>query len=424
MHDQRLNAEGRPVFWSDMMARWHTLPPEVRRRAAQRAGMHLHTLWRNRVDLAHLPLALSCFICSDKDVRWEVPEDRLRHLRFRQSHDAVRRTLIRWHRAEGHALSRREAALFLNGFLKREGLERTAKRQFARELAMEGEQDGAARPAREYAHALRTEAESGHGPYRGWWAPDAGLPAAILASEVDRAERTHAGRPLKQGPRITVFRATLFGKDTLVKRYETGSLAERARYLLRTSRGRRAWAVGETFRVLSIPTPRAYGYLEVRMRRLPLRSYVFTAFETESDTARRWVCRHWRRADDSVKQAFRAALQNALLKLYRAHIYHADTKLANLMAHPMDGCAAPNLQWIDLECVRFGVRPSRHRVIRNLVQLNGSARNAWVTEEERVTFLKEMARWFPFLANPRVTEKIRRWTIARWKKELRTRCGP
>ncbi len=424
MHNEPTQGEAQPVFWADMMARWRTLPARTRWRVARRAGAHLHALWRNKVDIARLPLELTRFHWSGLEPRWVVTEDSIRRTRFVQSHDRICRTLIRWHRTTGHALTRKEAALFLGGFLKQEKLEKPTVRQLARELDADGVQHLALRPGKEYARALRMESDSAGGPYRGYWASDPGLPAALLAAETNRAERTMPHRPLKQGPRITVFRAPLYGKDTLVKRYDINSWPDRLRYLLRTSRGRRAWAVGETFRMLQIPTPRPLGYLEVRKRGLPLRSYVFTEFERESDTARRWICRHWRRSDDTVKRAFRAALQDMLNTLYRANIYHADTKLANLMARPADGSAVPDLMWIDLECVRFGVRATEHRMIRNLVQMNGSVRNAWMTETERLVFLREMAETYPFLMDPRNIDKMRRWTVARWHKELRTRCGP
>ncbi len=424
MHNEPSYEGDAPVFWSDMMARWPSLPPRTRRHAAYRAGRHLHRLWRRKFDIVHMPLELSTFHWSGPIPDWHVPEECLSRKRHTQSHDAVRQTLLHWHANTGHLLSPRETALFLSGFLKREGLDRPVIRQLAHELDQESLERQALYPDREYALALRTETEAGPSPYRGHWAPDPNIAPAIIASEVDRAERACTERPLKQGPRITVFRTTLFGKDTLVKRYDVVTWPERIKNLFRTTRGRRAWAVAETFRTLRVPTPRPYGFLEIRMQRWPLRSYVFTAFANDAITARQWVCRYWRKADAEGKRAFRAALRNALLDLYRAGIYHADTKLANLMVRSAPDGMPTELLWIDLECVRFGVHPTEHRIIRNLVQLNGSARNAWVTESERREFLREMAAYYPFLSNPRVVEKIRRWTLERWHNELRTRCGP
>lgn len=424
MHTEQPHTQSDTMFWADMMSRWRTLPPRIRRRMARRAGEQIHGLWRDHVNIAHVPLELTRFLWTGAEPKWIIGEDAMRRMRVMLSHERVRRTLMEWHRATGHALTRMEAALFLNGFLKAEGLEKAVILQFARELEGDGYDQDAQQPTREYARALRTESESSGGPYRGYWAPEPGLSPALLSSETDRAERVATGRPLKKGPRITVFRAFMFGHDTLVKRYDFCSWPERLKYLFRISRGRRAWAVAETFRTLGIPSPHPLGYLEVRKGGLPVRSYVFTAFEAESVNARRWVCCYWRKADKTAKRAFRQALQQALIRLYQARIYHADTKLANLMARPAAGRTVPDLLWIDLECVRFNVSPTAHRIVRNLVQMNGSARNAWVTEDERLEFLREMADHYPFLMQLKNIEKIRRWTLARWHKELRTRCGP
>ncbi|MBN1268849.1 MAG: hypothetical protein JXB04_04620, partial [Kiritimatiellae bacterium] len=193
-------------------------------------------------------------------------------------------------------------------------------------------------------------------------------------------------------------------------------------YLFRPSRARRFWAAARTLARLEVPTPEPLGFLEIRRRFCPVRSYVITAFIKEA-AARTWIEPLFHTQPQAVRDAVRRDLLAFLLDLYRHGVYHGDTKTSNmLLVAPTDG-ARRSFLWIDLECARFGVAPSRHQVIRNLVQLNGSL-GTHVPEADRCAFLKDLARTCPWVTRRGTVRKIRRWTAWRLDKERLLRCGP
>jgi hypothetical protein len=137
----------------------------------------------------------------------------------------------------------------------------------------------------------------------------------------------------------------------------------------------------------------------------------------------KWIKTNYHRRPAEWREQFRRDLVASLLSLYDRGIYHADTKTPNLMMTHPDDPARRTFYWIDLECVNAGVIPSRHEIVRNLVQLNGSFRH-WVPDEDRLAFLHDIARRYPWLDRPRIVNKIRRWTVKRWQNEINRRIGP
>jgi hypothetical protein len=111
-----------------------------------------------------------------------------------------------------------------------------------------------------------------------------------------------------------------------------------------------------------------------------------------------------------------------LLTLYQYGIYHRDTKTANMLLHDPTNNSRRTFLWIDLECVQTGVIPTRHRIIRNLVQLNGSL-GEQVSTADRYAFLRDLSQIYPWLNTPASINKIRRWTERRLWKERILGCG-
>lgn len=282
----------------------------------------------------------------------------------------------------------------------------------------------AAEAARVYrgilAEASR-EADRSRGRLRGLWRGGPAAGAADLERAIAAAEAA-PGKILKSGPRIRVLRATLFGRDALVKRYDLSRLSDRAKYLFRPSRARRAWAAGRALARLGIPTPEPLGFLEVYAGPVAVRSYAITAFMPDARSARKWIKPWFARQSPPFREAFRQELLETLLTLYRKGVYHADTKAANLLLRAPEDPARRAFFWIDLECVKFGVVPTRHQIVRNLVQLNGSL-GSKVSEDDRMAFLRDMAAHYPWLMKPDVAPRIRAWTRRRLLKELRLWCG-
>ncbi len=275
---------------------------------------------------------------------------------------------------------------------------------------------------RQELEADRNAAAWQGGTVRGTWAPDPAVTPDRLAQAVSDAEEPPASAVLKQSDRIRVVRASLFGRDVLIKRYDLVGPFDRLKYRFRPSRARRAWATARTFIRSRIPTPEPLGFLEVLDGSLPVRSYFLTEFLVDARSARKWIQPHFPRQPPAVKDAVRRELLDLLLSLYRHGAYHKDTKTANLLLRSPEDPARRAFFWIDLECVSFGVRPSRHQIVRNLVQLNGSL-GTKVSEEDRLAFLRDMARHYPWVDQPRVVGKIRAWTHKRLLKELRLKCG-
>ncbi len=222
---------------------------------------------------------------------------------------------------------------------------------------------------------------------------------------------------------MRVFRAQVLGQDALVKRYEVCGLLKKLKYVFRTSRGRRAFAASEGLTARGMPTPRPLGFLEVYDGLGPRRSYFITSFLTDACTVRSWIETRYGNLPEESRRAFRSALLRLLLNLYEHRVYHADTKTSNMLLQRPSDAGPWDVLWVDLECVRLGVRPGRRRIVRNLVQINGSLCPA-VSDEDRLDFLKALSKTYPWAARPRVVRRIRRWTDWRLSRERRGIAGP
>ena len=255
------------------------------------------------------------------------------------------------------------------------------------------------------------------------WSPGP-LPATAELLEALRDAEERPARTLKWRSTINrVFRVDLLGEDVVIKTYDLLSAGQRLRYRWRTSRGRRAWAAGETFRQLGIATPQPLGWIEWPGPDGTPRSMYISRWFGEGAPARRWIKAHLHRRDPAFRSALRGELLDALVTLYDHGIYHADTKTSNLLlAHPEDP-ARRAWAWIDLECVRFNVRPTRRRLLRNLVQLNGSI-GSKLPDDDRLAFLQALAQRYPGLDDPGLPDRLRRWTRRRLQRELDGQCGP
>jgi hypothetical protein len=252
--------------------------------------------------------------------------------------------------------------------------------------------------------------------HEGTWTSNSAISIAELTDAIDRAEKAPGTKVIKTEDRIRVLHAHLLERDALIKRYDLIDIGDRLKYLFRVSRARRAWAAAKTLTDLGIPTPEPLGFLEIRSGLFVARSYFITAFMSDARSARKWI-KPWLSAKPpEFRERFRKEILNLLLDLYRNGIYHGDTKSANILLRSPDEPDRRAFFWIDLECVKFGVRPRRRQIIRNLVQMNGSL-GSKVSEEDRMAFLHDMSQFYPWLARPRVAEKIRAWTRRRLLKQ-------
>jgi len=220
-----------------------------------------------------------------------------------------------------------------------------------------------------------------------------------------------------------VFKTNLGGQSAIVKRFDLRGMAHRIKYLPRTARGKRAWAASRTLDAAGIPTPRAMGFLSVTRSGLPVRSYAIHQFLNDATTARRWIKARLHQLPNPARKEFSDHLLNSLKELYSLRIYHADTKTSNLLVRSPEDPAKRTFFWIDLECVSFNRSPNKSRILRNLVQMNGSI-GSKLPDQDRIDFLHGLSDIAPWVQDPWVEQRIRSWTMTRLTRELRGECGP
>lgn len=254
-----------------------------------------------------------------------------------------------------------------------------------------------------------------------WSAPPFPSPDAVVDAVL--AAEASPGRVLKQSRVNLSVRTCLLDREVVLKRFNLPRPYLRLKYRWRASRARRAWAAARTLADLGIGTPPPLGFIERSVRGWPAESYAITAYSPDAQPARRWIKARLHRQSAAFRAAFAHDLLSTLLTLYRHRIYHADTKTNNLLLVAPDHPQERRFRWIDLECVQFGVRPTRRRVLRNLVQLNGSV-GSKLPDADRLAFLDQLAAEFPWADAPRVAETIRRRTLHRLQREIQGVCGP
>ncbi len=252
----------------------------------------------------------------------------------------------------------------------------------------------------------------------GCWTDRPDMAPSELLMLVREAVARPDSRIIKQTGRITVTRAHMEGREVIIKRYDLDGPLERIRYLFHPSRARRFWAAASTLRKLGIPTPQPLGFLERWERGIPASSCMITAFVPGTDDASHWLGWTSGTRPDDIKRALAKDLARAIVTLYRSGIYHRDTKTSNLLLeHPLDP-ERRNYLWLDLECAVCGVRPGRHQIIRNVVQVAGSLGKE-ATCAERELIIREFAAWFPWLMDRQALRHIHCWTDRRMHKERR-----
>ena len=414
------------VPWNRLCPTWRSLPSHERHVLVCAAADGLHGAWASGARLSALTLSQLAFQRNDGTVTARISGTEATEPRNPAPTHALLDTLAAWNVQVRNTLSPREALHFLRRFLRHERLDPAAMRHAIETISTMTDRQVRHRAASLYRASIQEEhpdMDESDAALRCEWHPDASVAGRTLLSAVERIEQAPETATLKNNPIIRVMRANLFGRDTLIKRYSMPRWIDRLKYRFRASRARRAWAAARTLLGLGIPTPEPLGFLEVYEGSIATRSYIFTEFMADAVSTYKWIKTNYHRRPVEWRVQFRRDLLASLLSLYDRGIYHADTKTPNLlMTHP-DDPAKRTFYWIDLECVNAGVTPSRHEIVRNLVQLNGSFRH-WVPEEDRLAFLHDIARRYPWLDRPRIVNKIRSWTVKRWRNEIDKRVGP
>lgn len=249
----------------------------------------------------------------------------------------------------------------------------------------------------------------------GCWIGSTSFSVSELLAALEHIEQADTTTTLKEDRRTRVMLASLGGYRVVIKKYRLTKRVERLKYVFRISPARRFWAAARTMQQISIPTPQPLGMVEVFKGRTPVRSYVINEFMSDAVTSREWIEEFFNQQSASFKQAFVRDLVDMLLLCYQHSLYHKDTKGENiLLLHPKEEGVGRFL-WIDLECVQ-AKKPTRHDIIRNLVQLNGAI-GLDISCDDRVCFLEQFAQAYPWVNQPAVVKKIKEWTAMRLAKE-------
>ncbi|MFH0954292.1 MAG: lipopolysaccharide kinase InaA family protein [Verrucomicrobiota bacterium] len=413
------------LFWSELKTRWPSLPFPLRRQLLRQVAETSYRLWLEGADLRSMPLDLLAIQACGRPPDAHMARNLVRTLPVPLPPAEVLDMLANWYSQTGNVLTPREGRFFMKAFMQLEPLDSETVRHTANHVGALAFQRLADRARRVYRNVLRTEVSTVPKPggrLRGRWEPDLRLSAAELAAAITQAEDDPSAAVIKDSNFIRVIRAPLLGRDALIKRYDLRNLAERLKYIVRASRARRAWAAAQSLVQLEVPTPEPLGFLEVCAGPIPVRSYFVTAFVADACNAAKWLKRQYARQAPEVRESLRSDLLQCLLDLYRKGVYHGDTKTSNILLRAPADPARRAFFWIDLEGVQFGKYLTRYKILRNLVQLNGSL-GTRVSDEDRLAFLHDMARHYPWVTRPRVVRRIREWTRRRLLNELRLRCG-
>ena len=253
---------------------------------------------------------------------------------------------------------------------------------------------------------------SGVGGLKGWWEPDSVLDPGKLLEAFQAVEAQTGAAQMKSGRSGEVARGQVLGRPVVLKRYALRSLVARLKYAFRVSRGRRAFLAARVLQELGVATPLPHGFLERRSAGLPVCSYYAAQDLDAAPTLRQWIEQHYGQASAAWRERTWGAIYAFMLGLYQRGVYHGDTKALNILVLNPEADEAPRLAWIDLECMQFGVRLSRRRILRNLIQMNGSLAHA-VPPEDLEAFLRRFAGPFPWVGADSVLRRISAKT--RWR---------
>ena len=407
-------------LWPDLAAFWRSLPAPERRLRLKALARGARAAWLEKLDLRDVPLS-AWALHADATEGWSarLPPGLTSSLNRPLPPSGLRRALADWLNETRDVVRPTEQYRFLRHFLLE--LDAEAVRYQARTIAQLADED------------RRKDVSDSYGEYVGDAAP---LPRDVilgmgpdrvprrpedLLADIEAAARAPSATVIKAGRSISVTRASLWGREVIVKRFEIAPGWPSWRYRGRPSRARRAWAAGRLLQSRGIATPEPLGYVEVRRGGTPVVSYAVAEFVAGADTAFRWIRRRYRGLSEGQRAGVARELRAALLALYDAGIYHGDTKLTNVLICERD--AGRQWLWTDLECLDAGRRLTRRRLLRNLIQLNGSLRH-WVPEGERRAFLAALALRYPWLAKPAVAARIATRSRTRLQRERDGRTPP
>lgn len=396
-------------------AHWRTLDGAGRKRAAEQAAQALHRAWRTGYHVDDVPPALWSW---DPDTLVPSPPP------YEQGDAAGAGTASRlalaaglWLWSEWPGFGAVQQRCFLRALATAAGLSDSDRRNLERRAwgRLRGEGLQRAADIRDEVRQFVLDSCRQSVGARGLWRPDPRWNAAEFRRAIEVSLRSPEVTA-KRSAINTVVRATLSGFDVAIKRFGPPARHRRWTYRWRASRARRAWIAGEVFRRLGLVTPEPLGFLEVLRDGRTTESYLITAW-VDAVHLRDEVTTRPEAASAGPREDFR----RAWLGLLWRGVYHADTKLENVLAL-RDVQGVGRYAWIDLECVHLAGLLTPYRVVRNLVQINGALPDT-TGGRARMDFLARLPGHWARLKHPWCRRFIARWTARRQHREVRGRCA-
>ena len=401
---------------------WPDLPERARKNLLAAAGRQWFALWKSAFPLDEIPACAWGWQVQNLAAPLVPPAGFAAKNRKRPlPQSRMISAFAAWLHAEAPPMGARERLRAISACARAAALDRSARRQFVRRI-FRAARKLAAKRAREIYSAVLDETKNHCRQSvncRGIWRPDGLLAADEIRHGIEEAFRAADAVTIKKSAIALVLRSHVLGEFAVIKRHRFARAGKRLKYLWRMSRARRAWIAGLVLRRLGLPAAEPLGFLEITSAGRVTESFIIT----------RWLpgCRTAREISDAAtgpRAERRAAVlpwRAEWLKLLDRGMYHADTKLSNALVQSRDdGTAA--FFWTDLECVEAGARLTFYRVLRNIVQMNGSLGPHFSTRD-RLYLLRGLPSRFRWLRRRRFLRIIAAWTSRRLGREKRGTCG-
>lgn len=420
--DARARA-GDLVFGTPEMARlWSELPLRVRRVFILSAGRQWHDLWHGGLELDAIPPSAWGWRIGVEASPLALPSGVGGISGKPVSRARLVTAFAAWLFSPSLPFADCDRRRAVVAFGREAGMSRKARRRFATAIHRAARRE-AAETARElYSEILAETARLCRQSVgcRGVWLPDIRQSADEFRRDIEAALRAHDATHIKQSEVAQVTRTHLHGEDVVIKRHRFSKPGKRLKYLWRMSRARRAWAAGLALQRLGLPVAEPLGFLEVMRNGRVTDSYIINRWLPTTRTARE-LATDLRGAPRAERRRAIAMWRETWLATLQRGIYHADTKLSNALVQTCD--AQSVVHWIDLECVHIGGRITPYRLLRNIVQMNGSLA-ADFPLRDRLWFLQKLPAGLRWLASHRANRIIAWWTARRLGNEKTGKAGP
>jgi len=251
------------------------------------------------------------------------------------------------------------------------------------------------------------------------WLPNQRQNLQEIWDSIDETNaNSSANGVLKRSQETVILRLSLGGIACIAKIHAPRKLVDR----FRPSKAHRAFRAAQLLIARDIPTPEPLALLS-RKSPMPQTAFIYRD-EPETQTCRDWIKPRMHHRPEAERRHIAEELLEALLSLYRAGLYHPDTKCGNLLVQDAETSARRTYLWIDLDGLVPAKQITQKMMTMNLVQLNGSI-GTRITREDRMYFLQrfiESSAEHAWAKEPSVAAFIEAETHRRLLREVKGIC--